>query len=73
MTDFKVFIGTNRACAKELERRGFRYSHDDVLTKREYWKRTDGKPDIFMDHSATITKVGKQWAISDFLNRNGVK
>lgn len=41
---------------------------------REYYSRTDGKPDVFMDHSATITRIGpKQFMISDFLNRNGVK
>lgn len=34
--------------------------------KREYWGYTDGRKNVFLDHSATITKVGAEWLISDF-------
>ena len=53
---------------KELIRRGFVYSHSG--SNRQYWKRTDGKPDVFLDHSATITKCGSVIVISDFVNKN---
>ena len=61
-------------CAQELWNRGFVFSHegragDGGWGSRQYWKRADGKPDVFFDHSATITKVGTEWMISDFVNR----
>lgn len=33
--------------------------------RREYWTRGKGQ-DVFLDHSATITKVGKVYATSVF-------
>jgi len=49
-----------------LTSRGFRHSHDGV--DRQYWVRTDGKPEVFLDHSATISLYPGHH-ISDFVNK----
>ena len=56
---------TKKEARVELIRRSFKYSHS--FGNREYWKRTDGKPDVFLDHSATITVVGSLVLVSDFV------
>jgi hypothetical protein len=60
--------------ACELQRRGYKYSETGPLSGREYWVRTDGEKDIFLDHSATLTPIGHGvWLISDFLERGTVR
>lgn len=56
-----------RKAQAELRRRGFVYSHTGL--DREYWTRTDGKPEVFLDHSATISTV-VPGHISDFVTKS---
>ena len=60
---------TRTAAAAHLEAKGLVYSHEGLGgdTVREYWKRTDGKPDRMFDHSATITVYRDQSLVSEFL------
>lgn len=51
----------------ELYKRGFEFNYSNG--HRSYWTRTDGRPEIFLDHSATITYLGNgEYRISDFVN-----
>lgn len=62
---------TRNEAARELLKRGFQYSHIVYSGEypREYWLRTDGKPQVFLDHSATITVIDGEALISDFVEK----
>lgn len=62
-------FATRREAALYLASKGLVYSHDGIGgdTLREYWKRTDDKPDRMFDHSATITVYREQSLVSEFL------
>lgn len=52
-----------------LMKNGFTFSHKGL--DREYWINTDrNTPDVFLDHSATLKKVGKTYYISMFFKEN---
>ena len=50
-----------------LGERGLNFSHerDEPEFSREYWSMKEG-PDVLLDHSATITKMGGKYYVSDF-------
>jgi hypothetical protein len=60
-------FNSRKEAASELTRRGFKFDHRSL--GREYWIRTDGQKDIFLDHSATVTKIGREFLITDFVER----
>ena len=64
------FYGTKQEAFAEMLRRGFRFAYEVYENDRSYWVRTDGLKDIFMDHSATVTRVGRnEYSISDFVEK----
>lgn len=64
MSYFKTF----EEAAKTLEAKGMSFSHESPFSDQVRAYFAYGSNDVMFDHSATVTLVGKEWAVSDFSN-----
>jgi hypothetical protein len=69
MTQHK--FSTRAAARSLLLRQGMMLNYASPLADldREYWWYTDG-PNAMLDHSATITRIGQTYHVTDFSGRS---
>ena len=65
MTYFKTF----EEAAKTLEAKGMDFVRKSPFSDQVRAYFAYGSNDVMFDHSATVTLIGKEWAVSDYSDR----